>query len=497
MRPLLLGATALAVLLPAASASAGTLTREGDTLVFRAAPGEANDLFVNDESPEFAFNDSQPITIAASGCEGAGPDFPTIVRCAPSAAVRVELNDGDDVFRVGSNWRAAVPIAVDGGAGNDRLEGGAEADTFAGGDGDDTLKGGDGDDTLDGGAGRDNLEGGAGRDVVRGGDGDDTLSGDPGASLSADVIDGGPGRDTLSEYEYNDGTSQRPVHITLDAGGADDGRPGEGDEIIGVEVVHLLVAADMTAGPGGSDLKVFHTLAAPSRLIGGPGNDTLTGFDYDDVIDGGAGDDTLIGGYGHDTITGGPGRDTINADAVDGCNFLECRPIYGNDTIYVRDGEVDTVTCGPGTDTVVADPIDVIAPDCENVDRGVVSNPKPDGGKTPGQKPGGKSSKLSVSLPKTLSARALKKAGRTLKVTAPGRGKIALTLARGKAGKGGTAATGGATAKAAGTVSVSLRARNAKQRRLVRKGTYRLLVRWTPSSKGAKSKQLTKTIKVG
>lgn len=487
---------AVFLLVSASSASAGSVALEGDVLVFRAAPGEANDLFVNDEGAEIVFSDApaHPIAVGA-GCTHSEYDPASTVRCAPAGAVRAELADGDDVLRTGYGWPATRPIAGDGGPGNDQLTGGPGSDALLGGDGDDTIKGTEGDDQLDGGAGNDKLDGGAGGDGVHGGDGDDTLAGDPGPSASADVLDGGPGRDTLSEYEYSDGaSSQRPVRITLDAGGADDGRPGEGDAITGIEVVHLLVAADMTAGAVGADLKVFHTQAANSRLIGGPGNDLLTGYDYDDVIDGGPGDDVLVGAYGHDTIVGGPGRDTVNADAVDGCNFLECRPIYGNDAIDVRDGEVDTVACGPGTDRVVADAADVIAPDCETVERPAATPP----GTTPGgKKNDNKAKRLAVSVPKALTAKRLRSSrGATLKVTAPARGKVTLTLARGKAGQGGTAATGRATAKAAGSVTVRLVAKTKAQRRHLRKGTFRLTARFAPSAKGGKTTTVTKTIKV-
>lgn len=477
---------ALAVLLPAASASAGTVTREGDALVFRAAPGEANDLFVNREGDEIVFSDAEAyaITIAAgAGCEHAEYSPASLVRCAPAGSVRAELGDGDDALRTGYSWPATAPITGDGGPGSDQLTGGPGSDALLGGDGDDKLKAAEGDDRLDGGAGRDDLDAGAGRDAVHGGDGDDTLAGDPGPSLAADVLDGGPGRDTLSEYEYSDGMSQRPVHVTLDAGGADDGRPGEGDEITGIEVVHLLVAADLAAGTAGADLKVFHTFAAPSRLTGGPGNDVLTGYDYDDTIAGGAGDDLLIGAYGHDTITGGPGKDTINADAVDGCNFLECRPIYGNDTIDVRDGEADNVTCGPGTDRVIADAGDTVAPDCENVERPAAGGPAPGGGgtKAPSSRTGVKR-RLAVTAPRSLTARALRsRRGGAVKVSAPAAGKLTLTLARGAKGTGGTAASGSAKAKAAGALAVRLRSATSAQRHRLGRGTYRLTVRFTPA----------------
>jgi hypothetical protein len=33
------------------------------------------------------------------------------------------------------------------------------------------------------------------------------------------------------------------------------------------------------------------------------------------------------------------------------------------------DGEVDSISCGAGSDRVAADPADVVAPDCEQVER--------------------------------------------------------------------------------------------------------------------------------
>jgi pimeloyl-ACP methyl ester carboxylesterase len=56
-------------------------------------------------------------------------------------------------------------LALNGGAGNDRIFGGPGNDTLQGGDGDDYLEGGEGTDTLDGGAGSNILAGGAGSDI--------------------------------------------------------------------------------------------------------------------------------------------------------------------------------------------------------------------------------------------------------------------------------------------------------------------------------------------
>jgi PASTA domain len=65
------------------------------------------------------------------------------------------------------------------------------------------------------------------------------------------------------------------------------------------------------------------------------------------------------------------------------CGIYWCKLPSGNDTIDARDGERDSVTCGVGADTVKADPADVVATDCEQVERGtaVVDNRKRANGK--------------------------------------------------------------------------------------------------------------------
>jgi hypothetical protein len=92
---------------------------------------------------------------------------------------------------------------------------------------------------------------------------------------------------------------------------------------------------------------------------------------HGDVVDGGPGADTLTGGFGDDTLVGGPGADTIAGDRPARCNELHCDFMdgVGNDTIDARDGERDSVQCGPGTDRVLADAQDLVADDCEQVDR--------------------------------------------------------------------------------------------------------------------------------
>ena len=77
---------------------------------------------------------------------------------------------------------------------------------------------------------------------------------------------------------------------------------------------------------------------------------------------GGLGNDTLSGGPSADILIGGPGRDTIDGEG-------------GGDTIYAADGQRDGISCGAngygkgGRDVVYADQVDVVASDCEIVHR--------------------------------------------------------------------------------------------------------------------------------
>lgn len=377
-----------ATLLAAASAPAAQLAVEGGTLVYRAAPGEANAVIVRSEDPgELRFTDSVAIAFPAGTCRRADWDDEAVARCAFAGPVRVETGDGGDRVSLFNDLPATQSFTVDGGAGDDRLDAnaGGPAATLLGGDGSDELSGGTGDDVLDGGAGTDTLAGGWGRDTLRGGDGDDALLGD-GLKPFADVIDGGAGRDTIVNDWVND-HANTPIAVSLD-GVANDGLAGEGDNVVAVEAIQVNQPATLVAGADAVAFRVFQTGPGSSKLVGSDQADTLISYDYADVIDGRGGDDTIEAGLGDDDVTGGPGRDTINADAGSGsCNFLVCRTGSGNDVVRVRDGEADSVVCGPGTDTVIADAIDTIGPDCENVDRGTVV---PDDGRSRAEPPTGK-----------------------------------------------------------------------------------------------------------
>lgn len=136
------------------------------------------------------------------------------------------------------------------------------------------LFGGPDDDTLNGWKGDDILDGGPGNDNLFGGGGDDTLIGGPGA----DVIDGATGSDTVSY-------AMRLAAVTVDPDGQpDDGVPGEHDTV----------------------------LASVENVLGGLGNDTLTGSAGPNLLDGEPGADQLHGLQGADRLLGGSGFDQLD-----------------------------------------------------------------------------------------------------------------------------------------------------------------------------------------
>ena len=384
----LLTVTCAAVLLPPAAAQAATITRDpSGALVYTAAPGEANILDVSpgysdgwgDVDPsKVVFMDASavPQNVQAEGCV-AVMSYETTCRLDP-AGVRAFLGDGDDRQTAARDLPAGMPLSVDGGPGRDRLTSGTGtvAATLSGGDGDDELTGGPGADHLDGGAGADDVDGAGGPDVVLGGDGNDTVHGDHFEDPAADVIDGGAGVDTLEDDYTSRFSDDKPdVSVTL-GGGNDDGRPGEGDDVRGVERVIVAGGGRLIGSDAPELLKAAQTLSSVT-LDGRGGDDELRGGGGRDSIDGGPGDDVIDGGFGDDVITGGPGRDVISADLAGGdCGPLWCTEPYGNDLVYARDGEQDSITCGWGADRVVADPQDVVDSTCEQVDRGAAT---PDG----------------------------------------------------------------------------------------------------------------------
>jgi Ca2+-binding RTX toxin-like protein len=362
-----LAALAVAAFAPAAHAETVGLDASG-AVVVTAAPGETNSVgFQSGDTGKLVVYDSRAtVTSAAAACEQQGENA-VVCPFNPTAGARAYLGDGNDWGYVSFDLPTNAHFYLSGGAGNDKLQSSQDGQptTLDGGAGNDTLQGGPGVDTEIGGDGDDAMTGREGPDHLLGGNGNDNLSGDGNADPSPDVIDGGPGYDTSDQdWEAED---DPPVAVTL-AGGADDGRSGEGDDVHGVEQVITHQASTLIGTAASEHLEAFQTDGA-TRLVGNGGDDTLRGSDGADSVDGGPGNDDIDAGFGDDTIVGGPGRDRISGDRHNGeCGYLWCKYPWGNDTIYARDGERDVIDCGAQRDVAIVDRLDVVS-HCETVVR--------------------------------------------------------------------------------------------------------------------------------
>ena len=190
------------------------------------------------------------------------------------------------------------------------------------------VRGGGGHDVIRGSASADRLLGDAGNDQLYGNGGDDRLDGGRGA----DLVAGGDGRDA-GDYS----TREAAVHVTVARGGYDDGEAGERDNLRGdVEGVVGGAGDDSITGWRGNDV-----------LTGGAGDDEISGDGGEDTLNGDAGRDTIDGQDGDDRLSGGSGNDTLVAG--DGRNLLYGNA--GNDLLDTRNGETnDAMDGGTGRD---------------------------------------------------------------------------------------------------------------------------------------------------
>jgi hypothetical protein len=261
-----------------------------NTLVFRASPGEENQVTFAATAPsQYRIEDRGAPLTAGQDCEQTQDVH--VVSCrwvAPARGLRAGLiaflADQDDTLRFSSRFEV-LRLLADGGSGddtlvadraNDFLDGGSGADTLLGGGGRDTLTGDRyedwlspgpdaiQDDDLRGGPGHDALYGGAGDDRLSGGSGNDGLAGDPlrgEGPVSAedsprtlprrpDRLVGGAGADFAMYSNRVRGTPIPRLGISLD-GRANDGRAGERDNAAGLESAYAFIRGNLSQGSGG------------------------------------------------------------------------------------------------------------------------------------------------------------------------------------------------------------------------------------------------------
>ncbi len=496
-----------AALLAPASAGAATLSYEGDTLVYRGDPVADTTMFSAEDDGTLRVASAPTALATPGGCST--PEYSSGVSCPMPAKLRIELGGGNDVPGFSMRWPAGSTIEVLGQDGDDNLRDvthSEAASVIDGGAGNDALQGFLGNDLLIGGPGNDKIDGHEGDDRLEGGDGDDLLKPDTYKSPGNDVVDGGAGRDEAEDWTIPDGGSHPPANISLD-GVANDGRPGEADNVVNVERLHQRVAGTLVGSDGPDDFEIAwnaYEQTMESTLLGHGGDDKLVGNTFRETIDGGAGDDVLEGGFNDDVITGGPGRDRINGDDTSPqCGLIsgQCVVPFGADTINARDGEADVIDCGVGEDTAVVDAADTVQ-NCEKVDKaGAGPGPGPQtGGPAPGGETPGGSAATTVRIVGAKSLRALTAGKLKLAVpcTAACRVKVELLADRRTARRAGkTLATGSKTLLAPGTAQVTLKATKKAKRALRGKRSASATLRVTTTVGAAPAKRTTQAVRLG
>ena len=263
------------------------------------------------------------------------------------------------------------------------------------------------------------------------------------------------------------------MNITLD-GQANDGRPGERDDVRDVEHVRTYAGGTFVMGDGPDRVEVFTPSdMGPATVEGRGGDDTLLAGVGRQTLDGGAGNDTIEGGFGDDVLTGGAGRDVIAADFTGSqCGWLQsCTVPHGNDTINARDGEADSIDCGVGEDKAIVDKVDTVS-ECETVDvaggQQQNDNQNQNGGP---QTNDGPQARATVAVRRAKLRTALRKG---LKVTLTGvpAGDVVVRAKHG----GRVVASGFGRAAANGTAKVTIRFTKKARRTLARKRSVRLTI---------------------
>lgn len=248
-----------------------------------------------------------------------------------------------------------------GNSGDDHLMGGGSNDLIMGHDGDDVLVGDRGNDRLYGGRGDDYIVTGYGIDYAVGGSGDDNIFvlGGLGRAFGND------GNDTLRDLHT-------PIDKTLLLGGPGDDvltglnlHGGDGDDRLILENVDNGVErVGWAFGNAGDDsIQVRHWDRRGFFLYinGGTGNDWITGSQSIEVVFGGSGDDYILGYDGNDYLDGGDGDDEI---------YGSWQPLLTSHS-YPRVPDDNNIIGGAGADIIDGGPRDNDA--CITDDRDTVS----------------------------------------------------------------------------------------------------------------------------
>jgi Ca2+-binding RTX toxin-like protein len=265
-----------------------------------------------DSTTTVSYMNIENINFALGGTSGS--DLLTINGTSGDDSMQAQSDGSTIVFNgLNVNVASVEGLTLNGNDGNDTIDmfylNSAIALTINGGAGDDLLAGGAGNDAINGGTGNNTLIGWGGNDTLNGGNGNATFLYMPGpASLGTDTLSIDSGGVGTLDFEYlTDG-------VTVN---------------IGSTSTQSVVSGLLSLNLG--------TSTTIANVIGGSGNDTITGNSLSNVLDGRDGDDTITAGTGNAVMYGGNGDDTLTGGS-------------GNDLLYGGAGD-DTLAGGGGNDT--------------------------------------------------------------------------------------------------------------------------------------------------
>lgn len=261
-----------------------------------------------------------------------------------------QLGTGDTVSVDGS---ALVKTALAGfdGQGDDTFLGGARGDIF------DLRQGGD--------------------DRAIGGKGDDSFRFDNGGLSAGDTLDGGSGTDSLVLESDTFSPLRTVVFEATTMQGIETIRISDSHYDLTLTDANVAAGATLTVtldystlsfdGSAETDgaFKIGGQASGPVTLIGGAGDDMLSGSGATDTLIGGAGTDQLDGGEGADKLVGGLGADLMTGgEGDDRFFFLDAQDsgpadadrildLAATDVIYLKGIDANTKHAGNQAFTLV------------------------------------------------------------------------------------------------------------------------------------------------
>jgi Ca2+-binding RTX toxin-like protein len=305
-------------------------TQPGDIIVFATPPADpiVVDLSDTNEDLDVTIPYDTPVDIVTGGGDnhittGDGDNHIT----TGGGDNQIVTGDGDNEIITGDGDNEIVT-----GDGDNEIVTGNGDNEIVTGNGENHVVTGAGEDHVTTGGGGDTVKTGSGNDVVDTGGGEDTIIG--GSGNGDDVYNAGIGSDTVV---YSSATNAITVDLTqIDRFN----QSASGGGTIGDLLTAALLDPHTLVGKGqGVDIGT-DALINIENVIGGAGNDSITGDSDANILTGAGGNDILNGGAGADTLDGGPGLDT----AV----FSGLRSAY----TMMRSGNTLAVSGPDGSDTL-------------------------------------------------------------------------------------------------------------------------------------------------